>query len=100
MTKGNCWGDIFKFIQLIENVNFGEAVKILAEKTGVRLPREMPKAHNKRLKGIEINQWTVKFYQEQLEENTKQKEYFSVDRALSKFVRFCLISYAHYKSTN
>ncbi len=77
----NNGGDIFKFIQLIDNVNFAEAIKILAEKTGVRLPREMPKANNKRLKGIEINNWTVKFYQEQLEENSNQKKYF-INRGL------------------
>ena len=47
-------GDIFKFVELIENVNFSEAVKILAEKTGVALPKDIPKASNKRLKGIEI----------------------------------------------
>lgn len=76
-------GDIFKFVQLIENVTFGESVKILAEKTGVQLPREIPKANNKRLKGIEINQWTVKFYIEQLEENKNQKEYFT-GRGLSE----------------
>ncbi len=72
----NTGGDIFKFIQLIENVNFGEAVKILAEKANVTLPRELPRLNNKRLKGIEINQWTVKFYEEQLEDNKNKKEYF------------------------
>ena len=48
----NNGGDIFKFIQLIENVNFGEAVKILAEKANVTLPHDLPKINNKRLKGI------------------------------------------------
>jgi len=69
-------GDIFKFIQLIENVSFGEAVRILAEKAGVKLPRELPKSNNKRLRIIEINQWAVRFYEEQLEKHQKQKEYF------------------------
>jgi len=33
-------GDIFSFIQKIENVDFPEALKILAEKAGVELPKE------------------------------------------------------------
>lgn len=33
-------GDIFSFIQKIENVDFPEAVKILAEKAGVEIPKE------------------------------------------------------------
>ena len=85
----NNGGDIFKFIQLIENVNFGEAVKILAEKANVTLPHDLPKINNKRLKGIEINQWTVKFYEEQLEESKSKKEYFLkrglTDETIKKF---------------
>jgi DNA primase len=69
-------GDIFKFTQLVENVNFPEAVKILAQKTGVKLPERMPLVANQRLKAIEINQWTVQFYQDRLQENTKMKDYF------------------------
>lgn len=33
-------GDIFSFIQKIENVDFPEAIKILAEKAGVEIPKE------------------------------------------------------------
>jgi len=32
-------GDVFKFVQEMDNVGFGEALKILAERTGVELPR-------------------------------------------------------------
>ncbi len=67
-------GDIFKFIQLIENVSFNEAMKILAKKANVTLPRELPAINNKRLKNIEINQWSAKFYQEQLENNKNHKD--------------------------
>ena len=72
----NQGGDIFKFTQLIENVNFNEAVKILAQKANVTLPRQLPQINNKRLRCIEINRWAVKFYEEQLEKNEKQKDYF------------------------
>lgn len=76
-------GDIFRFIQLVENVSFNEAVKILADKANVILPRELPRENSKRLKGIEINQLTTNFYQEQLENNKKAKEYF-LNRRLSE----------------
>lgn len=76
-------GDIFKFIQLIESVDFGEAVKILAQKTNITLPQSLPREHSKRLKGIEINQWTAKFYELQLENHPQHKEYF-LNRGLTE----------------
>jgi len=76
-------GDIFKFIQLIENVSFNEAVKILADKANVVLPKELPKENNKRLKGMEINQTTVNFYEQELENNKKAKEYL-LERGLTE----------------
>ncbi len=75
-------GDIFKFTQLIENVSFNEAIKILAERANVPLPKQIPKEFNKRLKSIEINQHTVKFYEEQLEKYPKHRDYF-LDRGLT-----------------
>ncbi|MBI5421635.1 DNA primase [Candidatus Peregrinibacteria bacterium] len=75
-------GDIFKFTQLVENVNFPEALKILAQKTGVKLPEHAPLVANQRLKTIEINQWATQFYQEKLEANPPMKNYF-LDRGLT-----------------
>lgn len=79
----NQGGDIFKMTQLLENCDFPEAVKILAEKTGVRLPRTLPKIHNKRLGILEINKEATRFFQDQLNENPKKKAYF-LDRGLSE----------------
>lgn len=75
-------GDIFKFTQLVENVNFPEALKILAQKTGVKLPEHAPLVANQRLKTIEINQCATQFYQEKLEANPPMKNYF-LDRGLT-----------------
>ena len=49
-------GDIFKFTQLVENVEFGEAVRILADKALVKYPTNLPHFTNKPFKPIKINQ--------------------------------------------
>lgn len=41
-------GDIFTFVQAMEGVDFGGALKILAERAGVELVRESPKARDAR----------------------------------------------------
>ncbi len=73
----NNGGDIFKFIQLIENVDFPEAVRILAQRTGVRLPEFRPQAHNQRERVVEMNRIATKFFAEKLEEFPKCMEYFT-----------------------
>jgi DNA primase len=82
--KGIAWcfgcqkgGDIFKFTQLVENIDFGEAVKMLAERAHVELPRSMPKEHNKRLRLIEANEKTTQFYESALEKAPIALEYLA-----------------------
>jgi len=85
----NTGGDVFKFIQLIENVDFPEAVRILANRAGITLPEFKPQAHNKRMRIVEMNQSAVKFFSEQLEDSKKHKEYFIkrglTDDTISRF---------------
>lgn len=58
-------GDIFTFVMKKENVDFGEALRILAERAGVSLHRDAEHESNtKRL--IEINQAAVAFFNYQL----------------------------------
>lgn len=68
-------GDIFKFTQLVENCDFGEAVKMLAERTGVPLPRVSVRTQNKRLRTIEANQAATAFFRQSLQENPAAMEY-------------------------
>ncbi|MFH0821020.1 MAG: DNA primase [Candidatus Peregrinibacteria bacterium] len=79
----NKGGDIFKFTQLMENCDFGEVVKMLAERTGVKLPRSIPQNQNKRMELLEIHQEAMRFFQHQLTEHPKAKEYF-LRRGLSE----------------
>ncbi|MFH1012382.1 MAG: DNA primase [Candidatus Peregrinibacteria bacterium] len=87
-------GDIFKFTQLVENCDFGEAVKILAERTGVSLPRSLPRTHNKRLQVIEMNRMAVNFFREQLDKHQGQKDYFLKRGLKEKTIRDFELGYA------
>ena len=57
-------GDVFSFVKLIENLDYIEAVKLLAERSGVNLPQDGYDDSMQRLKNtiFEINRETAKFY--------------------------------------
>ena len=59
-------GDIFRFVMEIENVDFKEALKILAQKAGVTLKPESPKLRSQRDKLFDINEKAARFFQENL----------------------------------
>jgi len=56
-------GDIFSFIQEIEGVEFPDALKILAERAGVRLKETDKKYYNLKKNLYEINELAAKFYE-------------------------------------
>ncbi len=57
-------GDVFSFVKLIENLDYIEAVKLLAERSGIALPQDGYDDSMQRLKNtiFEINRETAKFY--------------------------------------
>lgn len=78
-------GDIFKFIMEIEGVEFGDALRILAQKAGVELKEYKPEWKTKRKALYEILELSCKFFQKQLEGEVgkKVKEYL-FSRGLNK----------------
>ena len=82
-------GDVFKFLQEIEGIEFGEALKILAEKTGVELEKQqMAKRITKdeRSDLFEIHEEVTAFYEKKLwetNEGAKVLEYLK-KRGLSE----------------
>lgn len=58
-------GDVFTFVMKKQNVDFGEALRMLAERAGVQLHRDMnDDGETKRL--VEINQLAAAYFQYQL----------------------------------
>ena len=65
-------GSVFNFIMEIERVAFPEAIKIVAEKSGVPLPKLVDdsrfEAHKRESdQVIELNQWALQWWQDQLQ---------------------------------
>lgn len=64
-------GDVIKFLQKIENIDFAEAVETLAEKAGVQLPVLVNSEKDQKLQDLKskvykINEITSEFYQKNL----------------------------------
>jgi len=71
-------GDIFKFVMMIEGIEFGDALRILAQKAGVELKKEHPFLKTERKRLYEICELCCKFFEKQLQEGKvgkKAKEY-------------------------
>jgi len=65
-------GSVFNFIMEIERVTFPEAIKIVAEKSGVALPKMVDDGRFEARKRdsdqvIELNQWALQWWQDQLQ---------------------------------
>lgn len=91
----NKWGDIFKFIEYTENVNFRESLQILADKTWVKLqrPDDMTKKEDKSSQ-IEILTLICEFYQSKLKENNEIIDYLNQRKLWEKEILQFKIWYA------
>jgi DNA primase len=78
-------GDVFKFVQEIEKVSFPEAIKIVAQKCGIALPKREfnspEEAAESRLRGrlLELHEQATAYFEEQLKspEGARAREYLT-----------------------
>lgn len=84
-------GDVFNFIMEYENYSFGEALKYLADRGGVELPKmeysqEVRQKAQERTELLEINKQAAQYYYYQLrsEKGKTGYEYLSKTRQLSE----------------
>lgn len=68
-------GDIFAFVMRYENVEFGDALRILAEKAGVELKRMNPAEHRESGLLYDINIAAKEFFRNELEKNSVAQKY-------------------------
>ncbi|MCD6550037.1 DNA primase [bacterium] len=59
-------GDLFKFIMMIEGIEFGDALKLLAQKAGVTLKPFKPELKTERQRLLEICELSCRFFKKQL----------------------------------
>lgn len=81
-----CWscgesGDIFTWVMKTQNVEFGEALKQLAEQAGVTLSRQAEEKGPSRSQRIAIMEEALRFFRAELEKSKVAREYLE-NRAL------------------
>lgn len=62
----NAGGDVLRFVMNIENIEFPEALRILADKAGIELRREDPKLRSERTRILDLLNDATRFYEKNL----------------------------------
>ncbi|MGA3135785.1 MAG: DNA primase [Terracidiphilus sp.] len=95
-------GDVFSFVAKIENVTFPEAVRIVAQKCGIPLPKrefsspEQAAEARQRAKLLELHETTTAWFEEQLRgpEGAMAREYLAGRGLTPEGIRAFRIGYA------
>lgn len=64
-------GDVFSFIMKHEGLEFPEALKLLAERTGIQLPQWNPKERSERMRLFEVVEFATKVFEKYLHDSSK-----------------------------
>lgn len=91
-------GDVITFLKRIENLEYIEAVKLLAQKCGVSIPEDTidDKTVRQKARALEINRETARFYHQCLisEQGKAAYQYFISRGRTPKIIRHFGLGYA------
>jgi DNA primase len=95
-------GDVFSFVQKIENVGFPEAVKLVAQKCGIALPKrefsspEEAQESRQRGKLLDLHELATSWFEEQLRsaEGSRAREYLTSRGLTAESIAKFRIGYA------
>jgi DNA primase len=95
-------GDVFSFVQKVENISFPEAVRLVAQKLGIALPKTVyaseGEAQQARLRGqlLDVQERAVCFFQECLRrpEGARAREYLAGRGLTDEMIAQFRIGYA------
>ena len=90
-------GSIFDFVMKIEGLEFGDALRILAQRAGVELKPIRPELKTERQRLYEICENSAKFFETQLQESKKGKgvrEYLSLRGISDSSIKKWRVGYA------
>jgi len=76
-------GDIFSFVEKIENLSFYESLKILADRAGIKLTPFNSAEQNQGLRLLDLLEISKKYFQKNLQNSPAAKKYLS-DRGLNE----------------
>ena len=90
----NAGGDIFRFVSMIEGVEFPEALEMLAQRAGVVLRRENPRLTSERKRLLQLVEDATRYYQSELLKNNDVKEYLKSRGLTGETARSFRLGYA------
>ena len=93
-------GNVFHFVQKIENISFVESVQMLADRAGVKLPTltsyEDEKVAKLKAKVYDVNQFTAEYYHKNLyrQESKQGQEYIKKRKLDNNTLKSFMIGYS------
>lgn len=77
-------GDLLTFVEKIEGMSFPEALRMLADRAGVKLIRQNPRLLSRRERLRELNEAATIFFETQLAQTQAARNYLEKERSVDK----------------